>query len=93
MDQISDLYNVPFDSDVYAVPVDVVKPPVKPKRAQQLKKRRRNTACGCRDLEVRQCRYMSSKKNYRLDKVINIHIGQHLKLYNSGMHYIGICKT
>jgi len=24
--QISDLYNVPFDSDVYSLPVDVVKP-------------------------------------------------------------------
>ncbi|KAF7282998.1 suppressor of Cytokine Signaling at 16D isoform X2 [Rhynchophorus ferrugineus] len=31
--QISDLYNVPFDSDMYAVPLDVVhKPPLKPKR-------------------------------------------------------------
>ncbi|CAG9770399.1 unnamed protein product [Ceutorhynchus assimilis] len=54
--QISDLYNVPFDSDVYAVPVDVVKQPgVKPKRGGAYsclsghlltaasKKRRRNT--------------------------------------------------
>lgn len=40
--QISDLYNVPFDSDMYAVPVDVVKPPLKPKRNHQ-KNRRRNT--------------------------------------------------
>ncbi|XP_048525559.1 uncharacterized protein LOC109535893 isoform X3 [Dendroctonus ponderosae] len=32
--QISDLYNVPFDSDMYAVPVDMVKEPgVKPKRS------------------------------------------------------------
>lgn len=41
--QISDLYNVPFDSDMYAVPVDVVKPPLKPKRNHQQKTRRRNT--------------------------------------------------
>lgn len=40
--QISDLYNVPFDSDVYAVPIDVVKPPLKPKRNQQ---KRRRTTC------------------------------------------------
>ncbi|KAJ8924685.1 hypothetical protein NQ315_000836 [Exocentrus adspersus] len=51
LNQISDLYNVPFDSDVYAVPIDVVKPPVKPKRTQQHKKRRRNTACSCREIE------------------------------------------
>ncbi|KAJ8962951.1 hypothetical protein NQ314_005668 [Rhamnusium bicolor] len=49
--QISDLYNVPFDSDMYAVPIDVVKPPLKPRRTQQHKKRRRNTASGCRELE------------------------------------------
>ncbi|GLV33782.1 Suppressor of Cytokine Signaling at 16D [Carabus blaptoides fortunei] len=40
--QISDLYNVPFDSDMYAVPVDVVKPPLRPKRNAQPRKRRRN---------------------------------------------------
>ncbi|XP_050295759.1 uncharacterized protein LOC126735718 [Anthonomus grandis grandis] len=52
--QISDLYNVPYDSDMYAVPVDVVKQGgVKPKRGGAYstlsgnlltsKKRRRNT--------------------------------------------------
>ncbi|XP_044270458.1 uncharacterized protein LOC123015071 [Tribolium madens] len=61
--QISDLYNVPFDSDMYAVPVDVIKPPLKPKRHQQNKKRRRNTSSGCREIEARQCRIISSKKN------------------------------
>lgn len=61
--QISDLYNVPFDSDMYAVPVDVVKPPLKPKRAQQGKKRRRNTSSGFRDIETRQNRGANSKKN------------------------------
>ena len=62
--QISDLYNVPFDSDMYAVPVDVIKPPIKPKRTQQNKKRRRNTSSGCREIEVaRQCRNLSNKKN------------------------------
>ncbi|XP_049818891.1 uncharacterized protein LOC109594116 isoform X2 [Aethina tumida] len=59
--QISDLYNVPFDSDMYAVPIDVVKPPLRPKRNQH-KKRRRNTSSGCRELEVRQCRLITGKK-------------------------------
>ncbi|XP_023014734.1 uncharacterized protein [Leptinotarsa decemlineata] len=60
--QISDLYNVPFDSDMYAVPLDVVKPPLKPKRTQP-KKKRRNTASGCRELEVRHYRMISTKKS------------------------------
>lgn len=62
LNHISDLYNVPFDSDMYAVPIDVVKPPIKPKRSQQHKKRRRNTACSCKELEVRQCRSISNRK-------------------------------
>ncbi|KAJ8951284.1 hypothetical protein NQ318_008187 [Aromia moschata] len=60
--QISDLYNVPFDSDMYAVPIDMVKLPLKPKRVQQ-KKKRRNTASGCREFEVRQSRIISGKKS------------------------------
>ncbi|CAH0547277.1 unnamed protein product [Brassicogethes aeneus] len=60
--QISDLYNVPFDSDMYAVPIDVVKPPLKPKRNLHNKKRRRNTSSGCRELEVRQSRLIPNKK-------------------------------
>lgn len=36
--QISDMYNVPFDSDIYAVPVDVVKPD-NPKPPPRTKKR------------------------------------------------------
>lgn len=61
---ISDLYNVPFDSDMYAVPIDVVKPPLKPKRLQHLhKKKRRNTASGCRELEARQNRIMAARKS------------------------------
>lgn len=63
--QISDLYNVPFDSDVYAVPVDVVrKPAVKPKRGgaysnfkignnllsiESRKRRRNNSAVEAKD--------------------------------------------
>lgn len=65
--QISDLYNVPFDSDVYAVPIDVVKPSLtKNKRAQQQqkKKRRNTTSYGYyRELELRQQGKMASKKN------------------------------
>lgn len=49
--QISDIYNVPFDSDMYAVPVDVVRQQSKPRRVQQYKKRRRNTSSCCRELD------------------------------------------
>lgn len=60
---ISDLYTVPFDSDVYAVPIDVIKPPLKPKRTQQQhKKRRRNTSSGCRELDVKHCKLLAAKK-------------------------------
>lgn len=60
--QISDLYNVPFDSDMYAVPVDVVvKPPLRPKRNPQPRKRRRNMSSSfqnesleCSSTHVRQ---------------------------------------
>lgn len=47
--QISDLYNVPFDSDVYAVPVDVVKPQLQPRKMQPIRRKRRNTSSGCRE--------------------------------------------
>lgn len=47
--QISDLYNVPFDSDVYAVPVDVVKPQLQPRKMQPVRRKRRNTSSGCRE--------------------------------------------
>lgn len=69
--QISDLYNVPFDSDMYAIPVDVIKPPLKPRRVQQqqLKKKRRNTASGYRDLDVRHSKIMISKKSAKPEKV------------------------
>lgn len=61
--QIRDLYNVPFDSDVYAVPIDVVRPPLKPKRIIVLpKKRRRNTACCCKEIEVPQPKQLVGKK-------------------------------
>ncbi|KAI4470315.1 phosphatidylinositol 3-kinase regulatory subunit [Holotrichia oblita] len=60
--QISDLYNVPFDSDVYAVPVDTVKLPLKPKRNVNTKKRRRNTASSCREYEPQQYRQNISRK-------------------------------
>lgn len=59
--QISDLYNVPFDSDIYAVPIDVVKPQLKPRRSQHQKKRRRNTAGGYRDLELKHYRMLANK--------------------------------
>lgn len=54
--QISDLYNVPFDSDVYAVPVDVVKPPLQPKR-NYAKRKRRSTASCCREYNTRLLPY------------------------------------
>lgn len=48
--EISDIYNVPFDSDIYAVPIDMVRPtepkisssngPLRPKRKPHRKKRR-----------------------------------------------------
>lgn len=47
--QISDLYNVPFDSDVYAVPVDVIKPQLYPRKMQPIRRKRRNTSSGCRE--------------------------------------------
>lgn len=47
--QISDLYNVPFDSDVYAVPVDVIKPQLQPRKMQPVRRKRRNTSSGCRE--------------------------------------------
>lgn len=72
---ISDLYNVPFDSDMYAVPIDVVKPPLKPKRTQhQHKKKRRNTASGCRELETRQYRAIVNKKNSIRSEKVGIQI-------------------
>ncbi|KAJ8966227.1 hypothetical protein NQ317_001359 [Molorchus minor] len=68
--QISDLYNVPFDSDVYAVPIDMVKLPLKPKRPQPHKKRRRNTASGFKEIDLKQSRILSSKRNtIKSDKV------------------------
>lgn len=60
--QISDLYNVPFDSDVYAVPVDVVKPQLQPRRNQITKRKRRNTSSGCRDWSSRYNKLLSCKK-------------------------------
>lgn len=47
--EISDMYNVPFDSDIYAVPIDVVRPPrtpQRPKRQQRHhhRKRRRHAS-------------------------------------------------
>ena len=59
--QISDLYNVPFDSDVYAIPVDTLKPPVKPKRNVHAKKRRRNTSSGCQEFETQQLKQSISR--------------------------------
>lgn len=48
--EIIDIYNVPFDSDLYAVPVDMVRPA---KRGQQQKKRRRNTSSCCHEYSGR----------------------------------------
>lgn len=63
--QISDIYNVPFDSDMYAVPADVVRQPSRPKRIQQHKKKRRNTS-SCNDFDdcIKQSRQSSVKKYY-----------------------------
>ncbi|CAG9821608.1 unnamed protein product [Phaedon cochleariae] len=74
--QISDLYNVPFDSDMYAVPVDVVKPLIKPKCVQLSRKKRRNTASGCRELEGRH--YMVGKKSaVKIEKPLQIDTKRH----------------
>lgn len=66
--QISDLYNVPFDSDVYAVPVDVVKPQLQPRKMQPIRRKRRNTSSGCREWGSRySCnRLVSSSKKTTL---------------------------
>lgn len=64
--QISDLYNVPFDSDVYAVPVDVIKPQLQPRKMQPARRKRRNTSSGCREWGSRySCNRLlgSNKKN------------------------------
>ncbi|KAK7870461.1 hypothetical protein R5R35_000739 [Gryllus longicercus] len=67
-DDISDLYNVPFDSDIYAVPVDVVRPqacippvpPQRPRRHQHHhhhhhhRKRRRHASSGSQSELERQ---------------------------------------
>ncbi|XP_056636063.1 uncharacterized protein LOC130444820 [Diorhabda sublineata] len=53
LNQISDLYNVPFDSDIYAVPVDMVKRPLKLKKSQQQKRKRRNISWGYRDFGLK----------------------------------------
>ncbi|XP_065160983.1 uncharacterized protein Socs16D isoform X2 [Atheta coriaria] len=65
--RISDLYNVPFDSDVYAVPVDTVRPPLRPRRNLAHKKRRRNTSSGFRELEkthAKQVKKTTSKSEH-----------------------------
>ncbi|KAK9886849.1 hypothetical protein WA026_018498 [Henosepilachna vigintioctopunctata] len=69
--QISDLYNVPFDSDMYSLPLDVVKPTLKPKKYLQHKKKRRNTSFQYHELEARHCclTSSSSKKDcMKMDK-------------------------
>nr|XP_022905823.1 metabotropic glutamate receptor-like protein P isoform X1 [Onthophagus taurus] len=60
--QISDLYNVPFDSDVYAIPVDTICPPIKPKRTQlhAAKKRRRHTSSGFREYDSHSGRQVAA---------------------------------
>uniref|UniRef100_A0A1B6C6H0 Suppressor of cytokine signaling 7 n=2 Tax=Clastoptera arizonana TaxID=38151 RepID=A0A1B6C6H0_9HEMI len=41
---ITDMYNVPFDSDIYTLPVDSLRPcPQRPKRQNRHRKRRRHT--------------------------------------------------
>lgn len=62
--QISDLYNVPFDSDVYAIPVDTVKPPVRPKRNTGYRKRRRNTSSSCKEYDKHQLKI----EKFKVDK-------------------------
>lgn len=68
--QIIDMYNVPFDSDIYTVPIDFVRPfqhefvrtaPQRPKRHKHHRHRRRNTSvtsgsanCQVNYLDVRQ---------------------------------------
>lgn len=62
---ISDMYNVPFDSDMYAVPVDVIKHPFRARRIQPPKRRRRNTSC-CHEFDdrMKQYRQYNAKKYY-----------------------------
>lgn len=48
--QISDIYNVPFDSDIYAMPIDMVRPRTPPRRRDKQfkyqRRRRRNVSAG-----------------------------------------------
>ncbi|XP_063240976.1 uncharacterized protein LOC134541442 [Bacillus rossius redtenbacheri] len=53
---ISDMYNVPFDSDIYAVPIDVVRPdemPSRPRRPQRHHRKRRRHASSSRSDSLR----------------------------------------
>lgn len=66
--EIIDIYNVPFDSDLYAVPVDMVRPQGAARRGQQHRKRRRNTSSCCHEFSTKnkqayQCS-TSSKRCY-----------------------------
>lgn len=68
--QISDLYNVPFDSDVYAVPVDVIKPQLQPRKMQPIRRRRRNTSSGCREWGSRySCNRLLNTNKKRSEQV------------------------
>lgn len=67
--QISDLYNVPFDSDIYSLPIDVVKPTVKPRKNVQHRKKRRNTSYQYRELEVKN---YSKKECMKIEKESNL---------------------
>ncbi|XP_015602425.1 uncharacterized protein LOC107271221 [Cephus cinctus] len=68
--EISDMYNVPFDSDIYTVPIDVVRPlhelrtPQRPKRHRHHRKRRRNVSASSQselEAHIQQARHYCGK--------------------------------
>ncbi|XP_066586092.1 uncharacterized protein [Prorops nasuta] len=68
--EISDMYNVPFDSDIYTVPIDVVRPlhdlraPQRPKRHRHHRKRRRNVSASSQselETHIQQSRHYCGK--------------------------------
>ncbi|XP_067002939.2 uncharacterized protein [Anabrus simplex] len=60
--EISDMYNVPFDSDIYAVPIDVVRPSHEPKAPQRPKRLPRH--------HRKRRRHASSSSQYELERQV-----------------------
>ncbi|XP_023714718.1 uncharacterized protein LOC111868365 isoform X2 [Cryptotermes secundus] len=76
--EISDMYNVPFDSDIYAVPIDVVRPPrtpQRPKRQQRHHHRKRR-------------RHASSDSQSELDRSTRQHLNLRGKTVTSSQIHV-----